>query len=155
MVPVGARFAGLLRLSLSSIPIPYKYIFLRILCLFIRLCFFSFGHPYNQYPWSDFASASSTLLKIFSLDFLKYINYSSAVNYLLSKSGSSSWSNMTWILGILNTTSLIQNFESESVLIVTLYNISPNTTRNWSYIEPFTGFRTNPTFVEWIFWSPH
>ena len=79
-------------------------------------------------PWTDGRSNPLTLHTICSLDFLKHVNRSSAVNHSPSNSGSYYWSNMTWIPELLDVASLIQTSVSVSILITTVDNMSSNTT---------------------------
>ena len=74
-------------------------------------------------PWTDGDSVPLTLPKICSLDLIKRVYCSSAVNHSSSNSGSSSWSNMTWILELLDMTSLIHIYVSAAVLIITVENM--------------------------------
>ena len=72
----------------------------------------------------------------------------------IHNSGLSSWSNMTWILGLFVMTSLIKTSVYKSVLLVTENNLSSSTIWNYSDIESFTRFITNPTCVDHIFMNP-
>ena len=71
-------------------------------------------------PLTDGDSVPFTLPTICSLAFLKRVNCSSAVNYSSLKSGSSSWSNMTFILEFLDMYSLVQTYGYDYVLVTTV-----------------------------------
>ena len=99
-------------------------------------------------PWTDDDPDHLTLSTIYYLSLLKCVNRSLTVNHSSSNSGSSYWSDMTWILEFLDVTSLIQNYGYAAVLITTVYNMSSNT--SWTVYK----FITNPTCVECIFLNP-
>ena len=91
---------------------------------------------------------------IWYLALLERVSFSLVFNHLSSRSGSTSLSNMTWILKLLYITSLTHTSVSASVISITVYRISSNTKLNCSSIEPFTRFRTTLTCVDWIFLKP-
>ena len=99
-------------------------------------------------------SDTLTLPTICSLDFLKRVNCSLAVNHSSSNPGSYSWSNMTWIIEFLDMTSLIQNYRSAAVLLTTVQKMSSNKACCCGKIEPVHKFRTKPICVECIIMNP-
>ena len=105
-------------------------------------------------PWIDGDSTPLTLPTIFSLDLQKRVDCSSSVKHSSPNSGSSHWSNMTWILVFFDVTSLIQTSRYAAMLLTTIENISSNKTWYCGEIEPVNRFRTNPTRVKCIFSNP-
>ena len=73
-------------------------------------------------------SVPLTLPTICSLALLKRVNCSLSVNHSSSNSGSYYWSNMAWIFEFLDVTNLIHTSGSTAVLLITVENMSSNTT---------------------------
>ena len=101
----------------------------------------------NCGPWTYGDYSPLNLLTIWSLALLKRVNRSSKVNHSLSNYGSSSLYTITLTIKLLDVTSLIQNYGYAAVLIVTLENMSSNTTWYYGEIEPVNKFRTKLTCV--------
>ena len=111
---------------------------------------------YSEYWgfWTDGESASLNLPTIWSLSLIKRTNRSLTVKHLSYNSVSSSWSNMNLIFGSLDRTSLIHTYGYVAMLFTTVENMSSNTTWYCGEIEQVNNFKTNPTYVEFIFLMP-
>ena len=99
-----------------------------LLFLLVTLSFTTRSYSEDWCPFIYGDSDPLTLPTILSLAFQKCVNCSSEVKKSPSKPGSSFWYNMTWILELLDVTSLIHNSVSVDELITTVENISSNTT---------------------------
>ena len=133
MTPSGAMFTKWRPFSPDCNPVHYNYVFLRILGS-LKMCFF----------------ATLVLPTIWYLALIKHSDFSSSLNNLLSNSGSSYWDSMTCILDFCGATILIHNYGSVDVILITVENMSSNTTWYCGEIEPVNIFRTKPTCVELI-----